>query len=275
MAVSSPSRHRPAREPTAGDFAGLVRLAGELGELADVGDRIAHAVTSFVALVGGRASVFAHIDCDPRTGRPTQLVDGACFGLDGNEFLFFGCDFFSGEIDCPIADAYRYGRGGVNQPTLVAPARSQVVTDAEWERSVYRNEILRPYGIDAVLVARYTHPGRHHDVGLSLMREPQDRPAGAREQRLVELFLDGLGPLFIPKRSPQQHKLASLSPRLRKVLDGLLAGQAPKQIARTNGLTLATVYEYTKRLYRHFDVSGRGELLALFVSAGSMSGITL
>ena len=257
------------RAPTAGDLTTLVRLAGELGEIADPTARTQHAVKSFLQLVGGRASVFADIDCDATTGRPLRLIDGQCFGFDGNEFLFFGCDFFSGQIRCPIADAYRYVR---RQPTTCfAAAPSQLIDDALWQRSDYRNQILRPYGIDAALVARFTPRHRPRDIGLSIMREPGEPPAAGREQRLTQLFLESLGPLFVTTPPPPHHpELATLSPRLRKVLDGLLAGDCPKQIAMKHGLTLHTTYEYTKRLYRHFHVCGRGELLALFVKPGGL-----
>ena len=263
--ASAPRLSRTRRNPTAADLTALLELAGQLGEIADPGERLNHAIMSFVELVGGRASVFAHMDCDPINGRPLRLADGACFGLDGNEFLFLGCDFFSGGIPCPLAGAYRYGRHEVTSTRLVAPPRARLIDDAAWQRSAYRNDILRPYGIDAVIVARYTNSTRGQDVGLSIMREPRDRPAGGREQKLIELFLDRLGPLFIPPRVARDPELEALSPRLRKVLDGLLIGDSPKQIARVHGLTLATTYEYTKRLYRHFNVSGRGELLARFV----------
>ena len=56
-----------------------------------------------------------------------------------------------------------------------------------------------------------------------------------------------------------------LSTRLRQTLQGLLAGEAEKQIAYRLNLSPHTVHVYVKGLYRHFGVSSRGELLARFV----------
>jgi DNA-binding NarL/FixJ family response regulator len=56
-----------------------------------------------------------------------------------------------------------------------------------------------------------------------------------------------------------------LSARMRQTLEGLLAGEAEKQIAYRLRLSRHTVHVYVKGLYRHFGVSSRGELLARFV----------
>ncbi len=57
-----------------------------------------------------------------------------------------------------------------------------------------------------------------------------------------------------------------LSPRLRQILDRLLSGQIPKRIARELGLSVWTVREHMERIYRHFGVTGREELMAKFIS---------
>lgn len=67
---------------------------------------------------------------------------------------------------------------------------------------------------------------------------------------------------------PQQE----LPPRLRPILDALLGGEAPKRIAFQRGLSLHTVYQYVKQIYRHFDVNSRAELLALFVTRSARGG---
>ena len=56
-----------------------------------------------------------------------------------------------------------------------------------------------------------------------------------------------------------------LSPRARQTLEGLTHGDSEKQIARKLGVSPHTVHVYVKQLYRRFDVSSRGELLARFV----------
>jgi two-component system nitrate/nitrite response regulator NarL len=56
-----------------------------------------------------------------------------------------------------------------------------------------------------------------------------------------------------------------LSPRERQTLELLLAGDAEKQIAAKLALSKHTVHVYVKSLYKRFDVSSRGELLARWV----------
>jgi DNA-binding CsgD family transcriptional regulator len=50
--------------------------------------------------------------------------------------------------------------------------------------------------------------------------------------------------------------------RQREVLAGLLSGSSVKEIAGELGISPYTVNDYIKALYRRFDVSSRGELLA-------------
>jgi DNA-binding CsgD family transcriptional regulator len=53
---------------------------------------------------------------------------------------------------------------------------------------------------------------------------------------------------------------------LRQTLQRLLAGDGEKQIARHLGVSVHTAHAHINRLYRKLNVSGRGELLARFVS---------
>jgi DNA-binding CsgD family transcriptional regulator len=88
------------------------------------------------------------------------------------------------------------------------------------------------------------------------------RLAGIELRRLVErdhfrLVLDDGTPDEMFQR---------LAPRQRQTLELLLSGRAPKEIARELGLSIWTVREYLKGLYAHFQVSGRDELMALFIA---------
>jgi DNA-binding CsgD family transcriptional regulator len=56
-----------------------------------------------------------------------------------------------------------------------------------------------------------------------------------------------------------------LPPRLKQVLDRLLLGEAPTRVARELRLSVWTVREHVQRLYRHYGVSSREELMARFV----------
>lgn len=58
---------------------------------------------------------------------------------------------------------------------------------------------------------------------------------------------------------------AGLPARLERVLRELLGGASEKEAACGLGLSQHTVHEYVKQLYRRFGVSGRSELMALWI----------
>lgn len=63
----------------------------------------------------------------------------------------------------------------------------------------------------------------------------------------------------LASRQTQGH---NLSPREQQTLQLLLAGASEKEAAVKLGVSPNTVHVYVKRLYKHFDVSSRGELMA-------------
>jgi DNA-binding CsgD family transcriptional regulator len=146
----------------------------------------------------------------------------------------------------------------------VTRTRQQLVDDRTYYTSAFHNKCHRPFGLDHNLLSRNQPPDRdwHHELALN--RAAGDPPFGRRECRLVHLFQLEIVPLIGgalagPEEPP------SLSPRLRQTLTALLDGDSEKQAARRLGLSINTVHEYVTALYRHFGVSSRAELLALFL----------
>lgn len=86
-------------------------------------------------------------------------------------------------------------------------------------------------------------------------------------QHLSHLFVTETASLIDPASDADHADLRrdALSPRLRQVLHGLLAGQSEKQVALDLGISPHIVNGYVKVLYRHFGVCSRGELMAHFV----------
>jgi DNA-binding NarL/FixJ family response regulator len=64
----------------------------------------------------------------------------------------------------------------------------------------------------------------------------------------------------------EEHRLP---PRLRQTLQGLIRGDSEKQIAGRLNLSPHTVHVYVKQLYKRFNASSRGELLARFIRGGN------
>ena len=61
-------------------------------------------------------------------------------------------------------------------------------------------------------------------------------------------------------------ELNRLPPRLQQTMQSLLAGDSEKQAAAKMGVSPHTVHVYVKSLYRRYNVSSRGELLAKWVA---------
>ncbi len=96
---------------------------------------------------------------------------------------------------------------------------------------------------------------------------------GLRGRLIIRLAWEraGVGSLLVLEERIKQtavaaHMGAGMSPRQRQVLEFLLVGDGEKQIAAKLGISKNTVHNYVTALYRHFDVSSRSELMAIFIA---------
>lgn len=152
--------------------------------------------------------------------------------------------------------------------------RERLASDREWYGSVEFTEYRRPSGIDGWLVSLYQRPlsGRGNGPGLgikmhliNLHRPLHSAGFSDRERRLLDLLHLEVAPLIgISLTTSHDEPLASLSPRQRDVLAGLLEGESEKMVAARLKIGVRTVHEYVMALYRHSGVHSRGELLARF-----------
>jgi DNA-binding CsgD family transcriptional regulator len=63
---------------------------------------------------------------------------------------------------------------------------------------------------------------------------------------------------------PSAGSLSALRPREREVLARLLAGAPYKAVAIDMGISVHTVHDYVKAIFRELRVSSKGELIARF-----------
>ncbi len=97
---------------------------------------------------------------------------------------------------------------------------------------------------------------------------------GLRGRLIIRLAWErpGIGSLLVLEERLKQTAVApprtaeGMSRRQRQVLEFLLAGDGEKQVAAKLGISKNTVHNYVTALYRHFDVSSRSELMAIFIS---------
>ena len=158
--------------------------------------------------------------------------------------------------------------------SLVSPAVSQIWTARQVladKRTMLAftdfMDIIRGGRISDGLVSMHRQAGPGDRImGLGMHQFGNGRPltlsqialvslATREVQRLIDVGHLTLSPLPDVK----------LSKRLQQILDRLLSGHTPKQISRELHLSVHTVREHVQRLYRHFGVNGRDELMARFV----------
>jgi DNA-binding CsgD family transcriptional regulator len=204
-----------------------------------------------------------------RAGRPMHL--GAVeFGWDrGFDHSYWEeglREFAAGRVpDTSFADYLRAVAGSRRGASL-----TRVLGDRGWRASPTYQLMFDPVRLDANLYAFHPVPGTADECdGLILARAAGRRPFTARETALVnELQLTVAAQVGGPLARFTEPCPTALPPRARQVLGCLLEGDSDKHIALRLGLRPATVNEYTKRIYRHFGMNGRAELLARWVRRG-------
>ncbi|MDX2037030.1 MAG: helix-turn-helix transcriptional regulator [Isosphaeraceae bacterium] len=148
---------------------------------------------------------------------------------------------------------------------LTVKRRRDLVSDRVWLRCTELNEDRRSVGQDDMLLGVYRTPVDRGHISFSVNRAWGDRPFEDRDRRFVRLVCEEL--FALPETSlvrDVRGPLARLSPRLRDVLLALVEGDGEKQAALRLGISRHTVHDLVKELYRRFDVSSRGELLAAY-----------
>jgi DNA-binding CsgD family transcriptional regulator len=262
---------------TARDVELLLDLTTELAEI-DPAHRVEHALVRLNKLLGSRVGMFAHANVD-LDGRPVSMGAGMQVGLERGETAVVENDFFDGAIEHPLADVFRDNARGI-----VTHRREDVLDDTAWYGSDYVNQLARPAGVDHPIVSKLTLVDGGVTV-LVLFRAFGEKPFTARERELAGMFHRSAGKLLRHKQATPTHckasllnveedqRSASLPPRLKSVLERLLAGDSEKQVAYHLGLSKHTVHEYVKALYRRLDVNSRGELMALFVEPAAITKV--
>lgn len=149
----------------------------------------------------------------------------------------------------------------------------QETSDPAWFDEI-RRRFLAPYGWVDFLVSSWA-AGTDRMVSLAVPQSEGQPPLGADQKRLASLVVRAAAPFVLselfepaaagaslPSRLLQERQL---SDRQTDVLHLLLRGQSEKEVARELGVSTHTVHTHVKRLYSEFNVSSRGELLALFI----------
>lgn len=149
-------------------------------------------------------------------------------------------------------------------------ARTDLMADRDWVRSGLFREVSEPMGVDHYLWCYAPTAGVADGYAVATL----DRAAGradftAREKAVVReanaLIAPLVGGALAGFADPSP---SGLPPRARQVLKCLLEGDSDKQAAARLRISVHTVNQYAKAVYRHFGATTRAELLARWVKRG-------
>ena len=191
---------------------------------------------------------------------PIELLDGGYVDHAERD------RFFVGLLDAEISAA-------VNPRMLSASHRTIAMDEIMFaHEAALRERWRRLVGMSECIVSVYP-VGPQNFSGIGFHRRIGRDAFGPRERGIVHavvgqldfLHRDGLD---VPANVDA---LLTLTPRERQVLIYLLGGESTKAIAPRIGLSVHTVNDHIRKIYRRLDVQSRPQLMRLFMSGGSTS----
>ncbi|MEX2673309.1 MAG: helix-turn-helix transcriptional regulator [Phycisphaeraceae bacterium] len=256
-----------------GDVRAVHQLIGQCSELwSDAHAWREHLVQGLRTLVNGRTGFMVLSDGDPMT---------VCCGTP-----LIACGWDTGEDEARFRDSLAVPLGEIvpeAEPVFadletrrfISVSIHELVSVERWHRSEGYNRYHRPSNTDGLVAsARVSGPGRVEFLGAC--RAVGEAPFGRRELKINALLHREVAGLIGTRlATEQQLGRHGLSPRLRMILDYLLDGLTEKQIAQLLHRSPATVHRHVTMLYRHFNVTSRGELLSYFVHRKPRDGVAM
>jgi DNA-binding CsgD family transcriptional regulator len=236
----------------------LYRVFAETREIAGAQSPLTarqHAIARLCELLGCVTAALV-VDDDHRPGRPGRLTRVVVHGpTDDRAFLQMVQEHLThGPTVDPACARIVEHRG-----LVITGTRQDLVDDRDWYRDRFVADYLNRANLDHALYSKRSAQREGCVYGLVVNRASNDRPFTEEDRNLVHLFQLEAEWLH---RLGESHDVGDLlSPRARETLRHLLTGASEKAIAAAMGLSVHTVHDYVKRLYRHFHVGSRAELL--------------
>ena len=144
--------------------------------------------------------------------------------------------------------------------------RGQMTDDQTYYRAPHYTDFRKHLDCDDYVVSIRMVDLPRRPEGIQIDRPHGAQRFGMREVALLKLLHDEIAPLVGVRLATEDHLCRDgLSRRLRETLELLLEGKSEKEAAGELDLSIKTVHEYVGMLYKHFQVSSRGELLAYFI----------
>jgi DNA-binding CsgD family transcriptional regulator len=148
----------------------------------------------------------------------------------------------------------------------VTAAGNHLSDESSYHASPWYQNFFKQIDCDDYVVSIRVVDVPRRPEAITIDRPHGGAPFGPREVALLKLLHDEVAPLVGVRLTTEEHlSRDGLSRRLRETLSLLLEGRSEKQVASALNLGARTVHDYVTRLYEHFRVGSRAELLAYFV----------
>lgn len=248
------------------DVAAAYRIVNECRELwSDPAAWRQHLVEGASRLTGMTVAHYAEASIPARTSTPRFLCHAVAGFPQGSDWKFYQASL----VAYPnIFDFFLGSQRLLNSLVAGKPAvalREELCPDRQWYRSEVYNEFRRPVRGDgnAISVAGQS---LSNFTQLDVNQNSGDAGPTERTKRQLALLHRLIEPLIgVELATEHQRGVHGLSPQLRATLERMLAGDSEKRIAAQLGVRHATVHEYVGKIYRHFRVKSRPELMAYFI----------
>lgn len=247
------------RTVRASDVVRILRIQAELQEMTGDFDASMHyALESTCRLLGAQVGAVAFAEqFNQQPGSKPRYLRAWEGGWMGNaeraEYFRYLAGDHSADACVPKLAATR-GK-------LVTRYRQQLVPDNEWYKLENVNESRRAARVDHVLYSLYRTDEKGNGIVFGLHRPWGDRRAfGEQERTLLQLLHRAIVPQLCKRN--EARAIPELTPRQQETLTLLLQGLPDKQIARQLRISIHTVHDHVKEIYRRLEVTSRPELLA-------------
>ncbi len=233
----------------------VLRLLGEVRELGSQPDRWRlHAIRGLAKLTGARVCIAGEHFLNKEKPEETWLVGLGDVGWEGNQSQIFYQFLADGGM---ARDPLHVAILGLPKRAFTR-RRRDLVADENWYSAAATTTARRGADVDDTIYSRWPLPLAGWGNMFMLMRSWNAAPFSARDRLIVSFFHRELGRVWRSSAGPA----ADLPPRLRQTLQLAAEGLTEKKIAQKLGVSVHTAHDFFRRLYRHFEVKTRAQLLA-------------
>jgi Bacterial regulatory proteins, luxR family len=273
-----------------GDVAGLLEIAGRLALLRDQPRKsrleLLAAVNAILAASASAAFSLLgppNMKADLRPPNVALLLE-AGFTSDLQRDAFFQ-EFNTAPFADPLSKA-ALSQFSSGEMETVTHLRSDLVDDKTWDSDPHVVKYRQPTDTNDCIISLHRSAKRRIHAIIAFKPAPKAQEEGLagsngagkperfgpRDRALLDTLHRGVAWLYrFQEPVLNLDRSIGLAPHLRKTLQLLLTGQSERKVASEMSLSVHTVHDYVKELYRHFSVTRRAELMAKWAELEEMS----